>query len=388
MKFLPYEDVPLYLAVNGQDGEYIFAEQATISVNQGVDGCRQIDDNLIQICEYGFGSSMNYSSTTFQTNNHKFCTLGPPKGPPRPLATSIFKIPKDTKITFPNGKNLYFSDDIYPDGKDYVVRLHSKDGNVSLTEDEAQNGYFEPIYNYASQGPVAGSMQVNFYTDKGNLQNFFNITGASNPLLYPPVDEERITGHLGEFAFDHAYLKSFSFSIAPNSIIQASASFDVFGTLEKNSELINNYHSSSEYSQSSIPHGKHSEIVGHSALGVNHPVSFTYQISVERLANYTAPTGSETNVGLVPNRNSKSSTTVSMSLGGDNLDPDILSDGFNGKRANLNVILSDLDYENFEDNSEGELNTFSCNGVITSQNLSVSSQGHLNGSISVVQNIS
>ena len=30
MKFLPYEDVPLYIAPNGSDGEYIFAENASI----------------------------------------------------------------------------------------------------------------------------------------------------------------------------------------------------------------------------------------------------------------------------------------------------------------------------------------------------------------------
>ena len=30
MTFIPYEDVPLYLALDGQEGEYIFAESASI----------------------------------------------------------------------------------------------------------------------------------------------------------------------------------------------------------------------------------------------------------------------------------------------------------------------------------------------------------------------
>lgn len=77
MKFLPYEDVPLYLAVNGQEGEYIFAEQASLSVNQPLDLSRQLDDNIIQICEYGFGSTMQYSQTIFQANNSFYCTLAP-----------------------------------------------------------------------------------------------------------------------------------------------------------------------------------------------------------------------------------------------------------------------------------------------------------------------
>ena len=37
MKFLPYEDVPLYIAVSGQAGEYIFAESASISVDQQIE---------------------------------------------------------------------------------------------------------------------------------------------------------------------------------------------------------------------------------------------------------------------------------------------------------------------------------------------------------------
>ena len=34
MKFLPYEDVPLYLGVSGHSGEYILAESASLSVSQ------------------------------------------------------------------------------------------------------------------------------------------------------------------------------------------------------------------------------------------------------------------------------------------------------------------------------------------------------------------
>ena len=227
MKFLPYEDVPLYLSVNGQNGEYIFAEQASLSVSHDLAVSRQLDDNIIQICEYGVGSSMQYSPVTFSSNSSFFCTLGPTKGPPRPLATSIFKIPSGTEVTFPNNKHLYFTKDVMPDGKDYVIELESKSGNWSLTEDEAQNGYFEPIYNYVSQGPLRGNLDVNFYPNTGNLQSFFNITGLSDPLAYPPIDEEKITGHFGEFIFNDAYLNSFSFSISPNAIIQASASFDI-----------------------------------------------------------------------------------------------------------------------------------------------------------------
>jgi len=388
MKFLPYEDVPLYLAMNGKEGEYIFAESATLSVNQPLSISRQIDDNIIQICEYGLGENMTYTPKTFNQDEGFFVTLGPTDGPPRPLATSIKKIEKDSKITFPNGKHLYFSVDIYPDGHDYVIPLYSKSGNWNLTTGEAQSGYFEPLYKYVSSGPVRGEMSVNFYPNTGNLKNFFNITGLSDPNIYPPVDEERITGFLGDFTFDNVYLKSFSFSLSPNSVSQASASFDVYGSLGHVDGLTDNYFSSDLYDQQSVPHGQNSEIVGTTSFDMEHPVSFNYSMNVDRSVRYEAPNiNSESTVGLVPERVSKQSSTISLSVEGENLNPDILSDGFNGKEANVKIILKDLNYQGFEDNSNNVLNTFTCSGVITSQSLSVGSNGYLNGSVNISQSI-
>ena len=76
-----------------------------------------------------------------------------------------------------------------------------------------------------------------------------------------------------------------------------------------------------------------------------------------------------------------------MSVQGNNLNPDILSDGFNGKRANLSANLFDLSYNNFEDQNQNLLHSFQCDGVITSQNLLVNSDGYLDGSVSVTQHL-
>ena len=388
MKFLPYEDVPLYLAVNGKDGEYIFAENATLSVNQPLSISRQIDDNILQICEYGVGEDMDYTATNFTADSDFFVTLGPTDGPPRPLATSIRKIEKDSKIMFPNGKHLYFSEDIYPDGHNYVIPLHAKSGNWNLTEGEAQSGYFEPLYKYVSSGPVEGQLSVNFYPNTGNLSNFFNITGLSDPNAYPPVDEERVTGFLGDFTFDNIYLTSFSFSLSPNSISQATASFNVYGALNHVDGLTDNYFSSNLYDQQSVPHGQNSEIIGTTDLDMDHPISFNYSMNVDRAVRYEAPNiNSDSTVGLVPQRVSKKSSNISLSVEGEYINPDILSDGFNGKEANIKIILKDLNYQGFEDNSNNILNTFTCSGVITSQSLSVGSNGYLNGSINISQSI-
>ena len=388
MNFLPYEDVPLYLAVSGKSGEYIFAESASISVDQSLSTNRQLDDQVFQICEYGLGSSMTYTPFDFTANSNFEATLGPLKGPPKPLATSIYKIESGTQITFPNSKHLYFSEDIFPNGQDYIVSLYAKSGGWSLSSGESQSGYFEPIFNYSTQGPIQGSLSVSFYINTGNLHSFFNITGLSDPAKYPPIDEEKITGHLGNFRFSDAYLTSFGFSLSPNSISQASAKFQIYGELVQDSEISSNYYSSDLYQQQSIAHGTHSNLIGTNNLNVDHPISFNYSIDVNRGARYSIPTGSTLDsIGLVPDRVSKSDTIIKMSLEGENLDPNILVDGFRGKRANLKAQVKDLSYVDFEDNSNGLLHEFACSGVINSQSLSVNSAGYLNGSISVTQRL-
>jgi len=388
MKFLPYEDVPLFLAVEGQPGEYIFAENATLSVNQPLAAARQLDDNILNICSYGQGSSMSYMAQNFVTNQATLVTLGPLNGPPKPLATSIHSIPKDTEIKFPNGKHLYFEKEYKPNGNNFVVSLYAKSGNWNLTKNEAQSGVFDPIYKYVSSGPIEGSLDVNFYTNTGNLQSFFNITGLSNPSQYPPIDEEKIFGHLGDFKFSNAYLTELSFSLLPNSISQASAKFNIYGELEYDPQLTSDYYSQDIYQQQSVGHGQTSEILGANQAGIDHPIAFNYSISVNRTPRFESPrSNSADTVGLVPTRVSKKSTNISMSINGEHLDPAMLSDGYNGKRCNINVSVKDLNYNGATDNSNGLIQAFQCSGVITSQSLNVGSDGYLEGSVAIAQEL-
>lgn len=388
MSFIPYEDVPLYLARNGSVGQYIFAEQASISVNQPLTTKRQLDDNKIRISSEGIGAgNPSFSDISFSAGVSKNVVLGPLEGPPIPLATSIYKIEQGTEISFPNGKKLYFSEDIYPDGFNYVIRVHSLD-NFTLNINEAQKGFFRPLYDHATSQGINGSLDVNFYINKGNLPAFFNVTGVANPLMFPPIDEERITGFLGDFCFEHAYLQNLSFSLSPNSMSQAKASFSLYGTLQHVPGKTASYYSSSLYDQQSVPHGEDSLILGAQAFGQNNVTDFSYSIAVERSPRYQCPTiNSPQNVGLVPHRVTKKKTTISMSLTADTMATDLLSSGFNGKRGQIDVELRDLSYDAFEDNSSGLLHTFHCNGVVASQNLSVQSNGFLRGSININQTL-
>ena len=391
MKFLPYEDVPLFLgSEDGNDSEYIFAESASLSLSQPLRSVRYTDDNVLQICAFNNGNSVEYTSPTFNSDTFHTALLGPSGGPPQPLSTSIYKIPSGTKITFPNDKHLYFSGDVFPDGHNYLVNLQSKDSTWNLSEGEAQSGYFDPVYNYVADGPVQGTLDVNFYINTGNLKSFFNITGLSSS--FPPIDEQKLTGFFGNFKFSCAHLNSLDFSLSPNSISQAKATFAVYGVLEEDTTITDTYYSSDLYQQQSIPHGEDSSVIGASQVGIDHPVSFSYNISVDRTPTYCTPTGKYLRsdgtynpTGDLPKRVSKKSVSITTSIAGENIDPNILSEGLNGKRANIDIHLQDLNYQNFEDNSNGFLHAFNSSGVITEQSLSVNSAGYLNGSVKINQ---
>lgn len=379
MKFFQYEDVPLFLGVNGKKGEYIFASDASISVSQPLQVVRNLNDNVI--------SFTDTASKVIGVGVSAY-TLGPSGGPPVPLSTSIHNIPSGTKITFPNNKNLFFAKNVYPNGHDFTVDLESYSG-FSLNVQEMQSGYFEPSFRYVSNSPVQGTLDVSFYVDSGNLQNFFNITGLSNPSQYPPIDEEKITGHLGDFRFNNAYLNSFNFSLAPNNISTASASFNVYGALTEDAGISSSYYNSSLYDQKSIPHGMTSFIEGTSDHGIDIPVSFSYNIKTNRIPRFEIGTGDHSSSeGLIPTRVAKSNTEITLSIQGERIDPDILSDGFDGKKADVSVTLKDLNYQNFDENTAGVLNKFTCSGVVVSQNLNVASDNYLRGDLTIRQNIS
>ena len=350
---------------------------------------RQLDDNILQICAYGDGSSMSYSPTTFSPNTPRAVVLGPPGGPPRPLATSVYRIAQGTKITFPGNHVLYFADEIFPDGHNYIVNLEAKDDSVTLTEEEAQNGYFVPEYQYVTSSPIVGSLSVNFYINEGNLPNFFNITGLALDDTFPPINDQKVTGFLGDFAFHNAYLTDFQFSLSPNALSQATASFDLYGNLSKDESLTESYYTSELYQQQSVPHGQNSQVLGASAIGMEHVTALNYSINVSRNPAYEAPTCNtiDDNVGLFPKRVSRGPTNITMSLEAEGINPDLLAEGFNGQKTQISVNIKDLNYLNFDDNSAGLMQTFSCNGVVSDQSLSVSSQGYLNGSVTLTQNI-
>ena len=222
--------------------------------------------------------------------------------------------------------------------------------------------------------------------DSGNIDNFFDLTGTLTPEQYPPINEERVTGSFGDWKFSHAYLSSLSFSVAPYQPVSTRVSFDLYGSLDHVKGFGNGLVNSSDLqNQKTAPQGAASEVDGLSSLAKDyHAIELTYNISAKRTASFEIPPSSEkdTSLGEFPSRVSKNEIIKSLKINGNKINDYLI---INGTRASLNIKLSDMGYQAFSDNYEGELISFNCSGVVNSQNLSVSENGILNGEISIVE---
>jgi hypothetical protein len=330
--------------------------------------------------------------------------LGPKDGPAYKVPESIEVIRAGAKISFPSEQSLVLTEDLHPG--DYHVKVRSTGETLLSYNDDIEFGEVDVVRHYAAENGARGNLSISYYMNTGSIHSFFDITGLVNKEIYPQVHEGKITGSLGDYKFNDAYIKELSFSARPYEIIEARVSIDIFGTLEYESgiseDLINNGYYCTRQEQITVPHAVGTQIDGIKNIGMEFPLDFTYTVSTERLPTYEMDTsGNLGEGGEVPVRVNKQSIDITAQIMGEKLDPYLQ---ITGQRADLNVRLSDIGFsKEFTDNNQGLLGEFrlignvvypeqtqemqllESYGVVDSDNLSVSDQGYLQGRASIKQ---
>ena len=253
MFFKTYDNVPISLGTTDSAAKVIFATNSSISIAQPIESKIFLNDSIISFAGTG--------NIDFTADSVQKLLLGDYSGYGYPIPESVRSIPSGSEIRFPNCKQLYTSGE-FKSG-DYFIDVYST-GNLTLSGGyETQYGIVNPVRNYCTESPIAGTLDVTFYLSGQNIEDFFNVTGATGALAacqYPPINEERVTGSFGDWKFNHAYLKSLSFSAVPYQPIRSRASFDLYGSLDYNegfgATLIN---SSDLKNQKRLPQGAASE---------------------------------------------------------------------------------------------------------------------------------
>jgi len=373
-QYIRYEDVPVVIGSLGNAPEFIFGRGVSLNLDQSLATKRFLDDHVL-----GFTST---GDVNFAAGEIKQLLLGSPYGPALPLPSSMEKLESGTLISFPTGNQLYINSGASP-GDHYVEVRAEKNLTLSFDED-LQNGEIEVTRAYSTPSPIGGNLNVNFFINTGTLQSFFNLTGLLSEDSYPRVNEARITGFFGNFFFDNAYLEALSFSVRAFSPYMAQASIKVFGALRYDENNIDNFYNSPNFNrQKTLPHAVGTEISGIEGVGMDSLTSFNYSISCERGYDFEIPTGGNADLkGEVPVRASKKNTEIECSLEGNNLNPYLK---LSGERAQITVLVKDMGFKGFPDESFGTLSQFSIYGVVEKNSLSVADGEHLQGAVNVRQ---
>ena len=376
--FFRYEDVPLVMASEGQEPVLVFANSASISASQPIAPKKFVDD-------FNISFALQTGDIHFKSAHESGFLMGPRNGPGLKLPESIEVIKSGSKISYPSGQSLIVSQDVYPG--DYHIKVRSTGETTLRYDEDIEQGEIEVLRNYAAEGPTKGSISVNYYMNTGNIHSFFDVTGLIDPKSYPQVNEGRVTGYLGDYFFDNAYVRDISFSAEPFQVIQTTVNLDLYGNIryvEGNAEKITNDYGCLKEDQRTVPHAINTKIEGSSDAGISYPLNFSYNIAATRNPSFEVPlSGSAGTDGEVPVRVTKESIDITASINGEKLDPYLK---ITGKRADLNVKLSDIGFNTgFTDNKFGKLKDFKLYGVIGANNLSVSEGGYLQGNASVKQ---
>jgi hypothetical protein len=130
-------------------------------------------------------------------------------------------------------------------GKDLMVQS----ANLSITptlEPERVYGDLDlsivgaktEFVNFAATAGLRGKLDISFViTAEFFKQN--NIINSIDRLfeIKDGMSEDPIDGNIvGRYLFDNMYLNNFNFSIAPFQVIQANASYDIYGTILKTAD--------------------------------------------------------------------------------------------------------------------------------------------------------
>jgi hypothetical protein len=395
--FRRYEDTPVLVGQEGKEPVFVFANSASISVTQAIYAKKFTEDYRISFA--GIREDL-----VIQPNREYEFLLGSLAGIGKKIPESIETIRKGTKISYPSKKSLLVNQDAF--GGDYMIRvINTGEEEIVLDKDlDIPFGEVDIVREYSAERGAMGSLDITYYMNTGNIYSFFQVTGLVDTEVYPQISEERITGCLGDFKFTDAYIREISFSARPYEPIETNVSIDIYGNLEYedglSDRIINNDYYDYRVFQKSIPHALGSKIEGAENVGMEHPIDFSYTITVDREPTYEVPlSGNLDESGEVPVRVNKTSIDVTAEIIGEKLDPYLQ---ITGQRAEIHVTLGDIGFsKDFTDNNIGEMREFRLvgnltypepvspelisYGVVDRDTISVSEGGYLRGRASIKQ---
>lgn len=293
----------------------------------------------------------------------------------------------------------------FEDGK---ISLNNKDlivqsANLSIAPSlniERVYGDYDPdiagakidFVQFSPSSNLKGTLDISFFIsadthsfNNGNtIDRLFDIrAGMSEKPIH--------TNKVGRYFFDNMYLTSFSFSLKPFSIIEARASYDIYGTIQKeNSNFFRKTEIDFAHGLTSFGEMKASNSVVDSAIDTSFEITnLSYNILVNRNIYNSVRASEHSSVntrasGVVPTRVSIDSIEAEMQITTNQMIPNLNSYG--DYQSGNSIKNSDSEVSANIYSLEGnKMAEFVCVGKIISQSSSISKGSASTSTISVKQ---
>lgn len=252
------------------------------------------------------------------------------------------------------------------------------------------------LIKYAPTNNLKGQLNISFYISSdvispNNVDRLFELVDVANPSnAKRQISEEPINDNVvGRYSFDNMFLTSFNFQMSPFQLIQANATYDIYGTIHKTIDRyfqktsVDFAHSMKSFGQIKISNQEDEEL---------EITSLRYNINVERKVSNKIRENENTAIntyagGALPHRVSVESLSSEVNIESNDM-PDLLNPYGDQQRSSSPEGIGDSSVDIFLYSLQGHrISRFSCRGKIHNQSVSISEGSHATSSLTIRETI-
>ena len=297
-------------------------------------------------------------------------------------------------LRFENGK-------ISLDNKDLMVKSANLSIAPSLNVERVYGDYdpsisgaktefvnFSPIQNLKGKLEFSFYISAETFAKNGTPNNIDRLFDIKKGMSENPIN----TNQVGRYFFDNMYLNSFNFRLSPFQLIEASASYDIYGTIRKET---NYFFRKTEvdfaHSLKSFGEMKASGSSADNAIDSQFEISsLAYSVVVNRKIHNNIRASEHTSVntraeGVLPVRVSVETIESEMTIEANDMIPNLNSYGDQQNSFSPEGIQDSEIFANLYSVQGVKLATFSTKGKIQSQSMSISENSYAKSNISIKQ---
>jgi hypothetical protein len=136
-------------------------------------------------------------------------------------------------LRFENGKVSIAGKDILANSVSLTIEPSLNKERVFGIFDKNIVGSKVEFINFVPEGGLRGTLNLSFFISSGDFSEDTNSMDKMFDIQNQMSEDPLNNNVVGPYSFDNMFLKSFSFSIKPFSVVEANVSYDIYGSIEK-----------------------------------------------------------------------------------------------------------------------------------------------------------